>query len=359
VTGSTIEGRVGGERMNSRKRVTQRDVAQRAAVSTAVVSYVLNDGPRPTSPEVRERVLRAMQELDYHPDGFARGLRSRRSHTIGFVANDFNPLESFGSHYLSPILSGLSAALTSQDTYLLMYPLRVGDDPQSLKRLLRSGRLDGVVLRLVQNPPVTDAVVAVVAEAGLPAVCIERPAADRFGLASVTYDDAAGAHAATRHLIAQGHRRIAHLLGDLRYATAQARLDGYRRALAEAGIEGDHRLVRETEWSMSRAVEVTVSLLESADPPTAIFAASDDLAIGALEAVRAIGRSVPDDVAIVGFDDIPLAQDMTPPLTTVRIPLVEIGRRAAELLMAGGGGEREPVTTPAVLPVELVQRSSA
>jgi LacI family transcriptional regulator len=206
---------------------------------------------------------------------------------------------------------------------------------------------------------VTDAVAAVVAEAGLPAVCIERPAAPRFGLASVTYDDAAGARAATRHLAAQGHRRIAHLLGDLRYATAQARRDGYRQALAEAGIEGDERLVRETEWSMTRAVVATLSLLELPDPPTAIFAASDDLAIGALEAVRAAGRVVPDDVAIVGFDDIPLARDVTPPLTTVRIPLAEMGRRAAELAMAASGGEAEAVAEPVVLPVELVQRASA
>jgi LacI family transcriptional regulator len=345
--------------MIERKRVTQRDVAERAGVSTAVVSYVLNNGPRPTSSDVRERVLRAMKELDYHPDGFARGLRSRRAHTIGFIANDYNALETFGSHYLSLILGGLAAALKARDTYLLMYPMIVGEDPERLKQLLRSARLDGVVVRLVQDPPVTDAVAAVVAEAGLPAVCIERPAAQRFGLASVTYDDAAGARAATRHLIAQGHRRIAHLLGDPRYATAQARRDGYRQALAEAGLEGDECLVRETDWSMTRAVEATLSLLELPDPPTAIFAASDDLAIGALEAVRAAGRTVPDDVAIVGFDDIPLARDVTPPLTTVRIPLAEMGRRAAELAMAAGVGDAEPVADPVVLPVQLVQRASA
>ena len=345
--------------MNDRKRVTQRDVAERAGVSTAVVSYVINRGPRPTSPGVRERVLRAIKELDYHPDGFARGLRSRRAHTIGFVAHDYNPLDTFGSHYLSPILSALTIALRAQDNYLLMYPMAVGEDPEPLKRLLRSGRVDGVVVRMVQDPPATDALVAVVAEAGLPAVCIERPAAPRFGLDSVTYDDAAGARAATRHLTAQGHRRVAHLLGDRRYATARARLAGYRQALIDAEIAIDDDLIRETSWNMSQAVEETLRLLELSDPPTAIFAASDDLAIGALEALRAAGRSVPEDVAIIGFDDIPLAQDMTPPLTTVRIPLAEIGRRAAELLLAPAGEEAVGGARPVVLPVELIRRGSA
>lgn len=345
--------------MNGKKRVTQRDVAEHAGVSTAVVSYVINQGPRPTSPAVRERVLRAIEELDYHPDGLARGLRSRRAHTIGFVSQDYNPLDTFGSHYLSPILGALAAALKEQDNYLLIYPMVAGEDPEPLRRLLRSGRLDGVVVRLIQDPPATDGLAAAVADAGLPSVTIERPVAPRFSLSSVTYDDAAGARAATRHLTAQGHRRVAHLLGDLRFATARARLDGYRQALIEAGIDVDDGLIRETSWNMAQAVEQTLSLLELADAPTAIFAASDDLGIGALEALRVADRSVPEDVAVVGFDDIPLAQNVTPPLTTVRVPLAGIGRRAAELLFAAGGEEGRPAATPIVLPVELIRRGSA
>jgi DNA-binding LacI/PurR family transcriptional regulator len=345
--------------MSERKRITQRDVAERAGVSTAVVSYVLNNGPRPTSLDVRERVSRAIQELDYHPNGFARGLRSRRAHTIGFVANDYNALDCFGSHYLSAILDALTAALKQQDNYLLMYPMPIGEDPEPLKRLLRSGRLDGVVVRVVQDPPATDGLIAMIVKAGLPSVIIERPASTQFGLRSVTYDDAAGAHAATRHLIGQGHRRIAHMVGDLRYATAQARLEGYRQALTEGGLEIDESLMGRTTWNMSQAVSETLRLLELRDPPTAIFAASDDLAIGALEALRAAGRSVPEDVAIIGFDDIPLAQEMTPPLTTIRIPLAEIGRRAAALLLDPIGAANTPVTTPVVLPVELIKRGSA
>ena len=202
----------------------------------------------------------------------------------------------------------------------------------------------GVVLRLVQDPPVTDALVEMITNAGLPAICIERPAAPQFGLSSVTYDDEAGARAATQHLIAQGHRRIAHLLGDERYASAQARFKGYRQELNDAGIGVDDALIRTTDWDMTEAIAGTLTdLFELADPPTAIFAASDDLAISALEALRAAGRSVPEDVAIIGFDDIPLARDVTPQLTTVRIPLAEIGRRAgraARCLQAGRDGDR-------------------
>jgi LacI family transcriptional regulator len=342
-----------------KKRVTQRDVDDLAGVSTAVVSYVINNGPRPTSPNVRSRVLQAITELDYHPNGFARGLRSRRAHTIGFVDHDFNAIDCFGSHYLSAILDGLTRALKERDDYLMMYPMPIGEDPEPLNRLLRSGRLDGVILRMVQDSPLTDSLVETIAAAGLPAICIERPAATRFGLSSVTYDDEAGARAATRHLLELGHRRIAHLLGDERFASAQARLKGYRLELQSAGIGVDDALIRKTDWDMSQAVKGTLGLFDLPDPPTAIFAASDDLAIGALEALRASGRAVPAEVAVVGFDDILLAREIMPPLTTVRIPLAEIGRRAAELLVAASQNGAEPISTPIVLPVELIQRGSA
>ena len=326
-------------------------------MSTAVVSYVINDGPRPTSREVRARVQAAIVELDYHPNGFARGLRARKTHTIAFITNDWNPQESFGSHYLASILAGLTEELKRRGNYLLIYPMLIGEETRALEALLRSGRLDGVVLRLVQDPPATDDLVELIRGAGLPCVCIERPASPRFGFPAVTYDDAAGAHTATKHLLDAGHRRIAHLVGDERYATAVARLAGYRRGLAEAGIAIDHALIGGGEWSTTLAAAETRRLLALLDPPTAIFAASDDMAMGVFDAARELGVTVPDDLAIVGFDDIALARDLTLPLSTVRIPLEEIGRRAATLILANG--EPEPGTPPEVLPVELVQRSSS
>ncbi|MGH2533012.1 MAG: LacI family DNA-binding transcriptional regulator [Thermomicrobiales bacterium] len=343
--------------MDRQKRVTQLDVARRANVSTAVVSYVINNGPRPTSSEVRERVLQAIAELDYHPNAFARGLRARRTRTIGFVANDFHPLESFGSHYLASILSAMTAELKDHGYYLLMYPLMIGEDLAPLDQLLRSGRLDGVVVRLVQDPPATDALLDLITRSGIPAVCIERPGAARFGLQAVTYDDAVGAHEATSYLVTRGHTRVAHLHGDLRYATGRARLKGYKQALIDAGLPVDHHLIRGCTWSTSRATKAMRYLLNIDDPPTAVFAASDDIALGALEALRAEGRRVPDDVALVGFDDIPLAQELTTPLTTVRIPLADIGRHAARILTHDAGDGRDAIVD--VLPVKLIRRKSA
>jgi LacI family transcriptional regulator len=339
-----------------KKRITLRDVAERASVSTAVVSYVINSGPRPTSPDVRSRVLKAIEELDYHPNGFARALRARRTHTIGFITKDYSPLDAIGSHYLASMLSLLTVELKRRGYYLLLYPMTIGENLAPLEELLRSGRLDGVFIRLVQDPPETDELMSLVVEADIPCVCIERPAAPHFGLMSVTYDDAGGAAMATRHLFAKGHRRIAHLQGDPRYGTALARLAGYKQALIECGLSIDQELIRIANWDMREAATAVDILLSLDDPPTAIFAASDDMALGVLDRLRALGRRVPEEIAIVGFDGIELAQEVTPPLTTIRVPFEEIGRRAAELLL--GGTPRAVDSTPVVLPVEMIEAGS-
>jgi LacI family transcriptional regulator len=344
--------------MGHTRRITLRDVAARAGVSTAVVSYVINNGPRPTSAEVRERVLRAIAELDYHPNGVARGLRAKRTHTIAFVANDFRPLESFGSHYLASILSALTGALQEHGHYLLMFPLKIGDDPRAINALLHSGRLDGIALRLVQDPPQSDELLQLIAASGLPCVCVERPGAERFGFPAITYDDASGAYAAARHLIERGHRRIATISGDMRYATARARLAGFTRALSEAGIALPPELAVECEWGTIVAARATERLLDMPDPPTAIFAASDDMAIGAINAARERGIHVPNDLAVVGFDDIPLSEEINPLVSTVRIPLAAMGRRVAELLVDPDRLAAQRGTTE-VFPVELIQRASS
>ena len=346
--------------MRAKKRVTHLDVAKRAGVSTAVVSYVINDGPRPTSPEVRERVIRAIRELDYHPNAVARGLRARRTNTIGFVVDDYNSLDVFVSPYSARILTGLTSQLKARGYYLLLYPMDIGEDMNDIELLLRSGRLDGIVVRLVQDPPDTDALLEVIARTHVPCICIERPGAPRFGFSAVTYDDKRGAYAATSYLIAQGHRRIGHICGDRRYSTARGRLEGYRRALADHGIAADDTLVYGDDWAPEVARAGVARLLELESPPTAIFVASDNLAINTIEELRRRGRHVPDDMAVIGFDDIEMASELVPPLTTVRIPLLEIGQRAADLLLDIVQAEHDDIAGRLeVLPVELVRRGSA
>jgi LacI family transcriptional regulator, galactose operon repressor len=340
------------------RRVTHRDVARRAGVSPAVVSYVINNGPRAASPEARARVLEAIDELDYHPHAFARGLRSQRTHTVGFIAFDYSPLDAFVSPYSAGILTGLAAELTENAYYLLVHPLLIGD-LTSMGRLLRSGRLDGVVVRLVDATPSSEELLDLIGAAGLPCVCLERPVDARHGFGSVLFENDRGAHTATTFLVSRGHRRIAHLAGDPLYDSARARRAGYERALHEAGLPVDPALVQGGSWDPTTVEAAVHQLRTLADPPTAIFAANDSLAFRAVEVLRTTGCRIPEDVAIVGFDDIPLAQEMIPPLTTIRIPLAEIGRRAAaqvrQLIDAGQSGTGEVDLVPA----ELIQRSTA
>jgi DNA-binding LacI/PurR family transcriptional regulator len=346
--------------MRSKKRVTHVDVAKRAGVSTAVVSYVINNGPRPTSPEVRERVIRAIHELDYHPNAMARGLRAQRTNTIGFVIDDYNSMDVFVSPYSAKILTGLTAQLKAHGYYLLLYPLDIGEDMGDFELLLRSGRLDGIVVRLVQDPPETDALLETIARTNVPCICIERPGAPRFGFGAVTYDDMHGAYEATSYLIAQGHRQIGHIAGDLRYSTGRARLAGYQRALAAHGITADAALVYSDTWAPVVGRLGAVHLLEQDAPPTAIFAASDTFAFNAIEELRTRGLRVPDDVAVIGFDDIGESAEHVPPLTTMRIPLLEIGRRAADLVLDVVESRHEDtVGRSEIVPVELVRRASS
>ena len=346
--------------MRSKKRITHVDVAKHAGVSTAVVSYVINDGPRPTSPDVRERVLQAIKTLDYHPNASARGLRAQQTRTIGLVFNDFLPMNVFFSSYSASILTGLTAQLKARGYYVLIYPLDVGEDIQGLERLLRSQRVDGVVVRLAQEPPHTDTLLEAIAAASVPCVCIEQPGAERFGFSSITYDDRRGAYEATSYLIAQGHRRIGHIYGDLRYLTARLRLDGYRCALSDHGIHVNDELITGGTWTAETARAGVAHLFSSGHPPTAIFVASDDLAFIVIEEIRSRNYRIPADVSVIGFDDVELARQKDPPLTTVRIPLIELGRRAVDLVLDTIQAGSDNISTRAeVLPVELVRRASA
>jgi len=342
-----------------KRRATHRDVAQLAGVSTAVVSYVINNGPRQTSPEVRERVLKAIAELDYHPNAFARGLRARRTNTIAFIVHDYYAMTVFVAWYTAAMLTGLTEHLKSQGYYILVYPMSVDEDRKQLEQLLRSGRLDGIVLRLVQQPPASDGLMELIADSQLPCVCIEQPAARRFGFSSVTYNDQDGAYEATRYLIGQGHRRIAHLCGEHKYGTAQARLAGYRRALADHGLAVDQALISPGFWNPDEVAACIGRFLDLEQPPTAIFAASDEMAFAAIEELRRRRHRVPEQVAVIGFDDSALASRITPPLTTVRIPLHELGQRAGRLILAAVESEAAPAPTNVVLPVEFVPRDSA
>lgn len=346
--------------MPQKKRITYQDVARVAGVSASVVSYVLNNGPRPTSVEARERVMKAIEELDYHPNAMARGLRARRTNMIGYIVYDYNPMEVFISTYSAGLLTGLTERLKERDHYVLVYPMRVDEDERALEALLRSERLDGVVIRLVQDAPATDSLMELIKRTDIPCVTVERPASPRFKMPAVTYDDEQGALLAMQYLIQQGHRRIAHIAGDFRYASARARNAGYQKALEQAQIAYDPALVYGGEdWDPNVAQAALECFLALDQPPTAIFAANDGFAIRTMELLHRYHLRSPEDIAIVGFDDVRSAELGPSSLSTIRIPLLDIGRRAADRLLhlvEDGPDTREMIET---VKLELVLRETA
>jgi LacI family transcriptional regulator len=339
------------------RRVTNRDVARLAGVSTAVVSYVLNDGPRPTSETVRGKVLKAAKALDYHPNAIARGLRSQKSHAVALIVGDYEPLDVFISPYHAGVLTGLIDGLKQHGYYLMVYPVGVHEDLTALQKLLRDGRLDGVVMRLVQDPPANQALLKLIGSVGLPCVSIERTAPNSK-IPSVTIDEQTGGYEATRHLIAQGHKRIAHIHGDLRYLSARIRLERYKQALLDAGLKVDENLICGGTWEPADGAKAMTQLLKLKHPPTAVFAANDSLAFNALQVLRLHGVHVPDDMALIGFDDIAIARESIPPLTTMRIPLIEMGQQAAALILKAIHADGEHVTSVTVQ-TELIKRKTA
>ena len=343
-----------------KKRVTQNDVARHANVSNAVVSYVINGGPRPTSEETRERVLRAIAELDYQPDAAARGLRNGRTQSIGFVLQDLEPLRVFTSNFSARLLTGIATELKERNYFLTVLPLRVDEPLVQLRQLLHGNRLDGVIVRLMQDSPQTDPILEAVAEAHIPCVCVERPGAVRFGFNSVAVDDELGGYQSTRFLLDQGHRRIAHLYGDSNYEAAHQRRRGYMRALTEFGLLVDQRLIGGGAWDFEIGLDVTRRWLSMTDAPTAIFAASDNLAAGAIVAAQERDLRVGADIAISGYDDDEqVVAHVVPALTTMRLPSIEMGRRAADLVIRAVEAGAEHRASNELLPVEFIRRNSA
>ncbi len=307
-------------------RVTIADVARAAGVSIPTVSKVVNnrDG---VAPATMLRVQEVVERLGYETSLVARSLRSSRTNVIGILVTEFEP-------FSTELLRGISAATTGTGYELLAYAglltgsSRPGWERRSLSRL--SGTLiDGAI---VVTP--SEAMSA----ASIPVVAID-PHTGPEGHATVDTDNVAGARDAVEHLLGLGHTRIAHVQGRGDLASSQLRETGYRDALAAAGIAVDERLVRAGDYQEERSAAVAHDLLTLPDRPTAVFAANDSSAIGVLHAAEALGLRVPEDLSVVGFDDVPQASTTTPPLTTVAQPLADLGASAVTMLLAMLRGE--------------------
>lgn len=331
------------------KRPTSADVAALAGVSRTTVSFVLNERRDVAiSGPTRRRVLDAAKRLGYHPHASARQLAGGRSRTMGLVLRQ-SAQQVAGDALLAETLRGIAAAARAADHRVLIEPLAPTNG--GYDELLRSSRTDGVI---VSGPRIDDPALSRLVADGFPIVL--QGSLPGLASPSVDVDNAAGARLAVEHLIELGHRRIGAITNaPLAYTAASERLEGYRAALRSAGMDFDERLVVEAEFDAASGHRAMTSLLERA-PVTAVFVASDVVALGAFAALHEAGLRCPDDVSIVGFDDIPLAAFFDPPLTTVRIPAHDLGLAAGSALLDRIAGRPVPART--LLPTELVVRSS-
>jgi DNA-binding LacI/PurR family transcriptional regulator len=329
------------------KRVTHKDVAERAGVSVATVSYVLNNGPRPVSARARARVEEAIAELGYYPNELARSLRLQQSSTIGLILpNVMNPVFAEIAHQLESICTkeGFLVLLCNSD--------RHHDREERFIQMLRAKQVDGVVIT-PHSEPLT--LIEPLVQAHIPVVVLEH---DLPGVHCIVMDELRGGRIATQHLIDLGHRRIALISREPTSALSTQRFVGYQQALAAAGIPYDPQIVLECASGQAAGAQAMQQLLALPNPPTAVFTHNDVLAMGALHAIRCAGLAVPMDISVVGYDDITSAAYLSPPLTTIRSPKAEMGALAGRTILELVRRTAEQPPQIHLLPIELIVRSS-
>jgi len=335
--------------MDKKRRITRKDVAERAGVSVAVVSYVVNPGSRPVARSTREKVEKAIEELGYYPNEIARGLVLQQSSTIGLITPDYtNPVYGEEAEAIQEV------CLPNGYLMLFVYSGNSIERERELVLMFRAKQVDGVIIQPVSSDPVET--IRPLKRAGIPVVLLQHDCCDA---PCVVLADVQGGQLATQHLLDLGHRRIGLIKGRLPGAArAEERLIGYRQALQVAGIEYDPALVIISDVTQDAGYQATQQLLALPEPPTAVFCHNDVLAVGAMHAVYAAGLSIPGDISVVGYDDTAGSAHLVPPLTTVRFSRKEMGRQAASILFRSieQNGNNEIYTIE--LPVELIVRDS-
>ncbi len=328
---------------------TIRDVAARAGVSHQTVSRVINDNPN-VAEQTRDRVLTAIRELGYVPSPMARGLSSNQTHSIGVVSDDIS------HQFFARVVAGAEAEARGRGYYLMIGSVEPDDDQRGYLRLLLERRVEGLILARPSVPLSADDLVYA-KTAGVPIVSVASAQLPGFPIVDV--DNVHGGYAATAHLVACGHRAIATAVGPREFPSSAARFEGYRRALAEAQVPDDPGLVEHaSDWGLESGRAAAARLLERGESFTALFAHSDLIALGAIRQLREAGKRVPEDVSVVGYDDLPVAAYVDPPLTTVHQAMDEVGALAAALVLDQLAGRPADSSATHLLPAELVVRGS-
>ncbi|HSL31871.1 MAG TPA: LacI family DNA-binding transcriptional regulator [Anaerolineales bacterium] len=339
--------------MGTTKRTTSRDVAKLAHVSRTTVSFILNNVPGVSiSAATRQRVLDAAKKLNYSPNVAGKKLVSGKSYTIGLVLCQ-SPEQIFTDAFLPQVILGVEQAAMQQGFHVLLKPVDP-NDTGGYARLITENHVDGILL---SGPRQDDQALMHLHGQRVPIMLMgQLPSTD---IPFVDVDATAGAEMAVTHLIERGHRDIGMITNaPLDYTSAQQRRDGYLRALKKAKLGAKKSLIKEGNYTPASGYQAMKALLQVDHPLTAVFVASDVVAMGAMLAIREARLDIPKDIAVVGFDDIPLAEFYDPPLTTVHLPAFGIGWAGGERLirMIQGEGLNAPAL---LLESRLVTRQSS
>ena len=335
------------------RRATSHDVARSAGVSQGTVSVVLNDVAKArVSEATRQRVRAAAQRLDYHPNAAGRSLVRQRTGLLGLILRQ-GPDRLSANAFLPTVIDGFTAVAGAADFRLLIEPIDELIRPDAYLALAREAHVDGIVLAGARSD---DDQLRRLHTSDFPIVLWGQLSGSHLPFVDV--HNAAAARTAVEHLIELGHRRIGCITnGPLAYTASAARLQGYQSALESHGLSVDHHLIRIGDFSGRSGYVAMRSLLTSIDRPGAVFVGSDEVALGALRAIRELGLRIPDDVAVVGFDDLPVSELVSPSLSTMRVPARELGAAAARMLIQRIESDIPP--PPVLLETELVVRESS
>ena len=331
--------------------VTIKEVAKEAGVSPSTVSRVISDSNR-ISDETKKQVRAVMQKLEYHPNAIARSLVNRTTNTIGIVM-PHSTERAFLNPFFPQVLSGISVA-THENDYCMLLSTGNNEDEQldSITKIAMGGRVDGVI---IMYSSVENIILEAIKALKIPVLIIGKPLKTK-GILYVDNDNVEAAFKVTDELLNRGHKNIALITGSLKMVVSLDRLDGYRKALMDKGLEFDRSLIKEADFTKEAGFLAMEELLNENKNITALVVTDDVMALGAMEAIKKSGLSIPDNIEIVSFNNIPLAELIKPSLSSVDISAVEIGYESARLMIEkiNGVADRDKV----IVPTKIIYRES-
>ena len=332
-------------------KTTISDIARLANVSAMTVSRVIN-GTGPVKKETAERIRRIIKELNYHPNLIARSLSSKRTMMIGVIIPKTEHL--FLDNYLAQILSGISDILQENNYRLILYPVEKNSaEQQEYLNIARSNLLDGLIL--IKVTP-ADNRLNPLFESGFPAIAVNFKL-ENASCNFVDSENIRGARLAVRYLYEKGHRKIGFMTGFMEEVNAQDRYSGFMEEMKKLGLPVNENWIVTGDFDQHKAYEAAGDILKLSKRPTALFCSDDYMAIGAMRRFKEAGLRIPEDIALVGFDDIELAAFVKPALTTVRQPMFKMGETAARIVLDIIRKKLKP-PVQRFMPVELIERES-